>query len=69
LWGCLADVKCPVLLIVGATDHKFRTIAENMADLLPDATVAVVDGAGHSVHLEQPAATVQVLLNWFAKRP
>jgi pimeloyl-ACP methyl ester carboxylesterase len=40
-----------------------------MADLLPDATVAVVDGAGHSVHLEQPAATLQVLLNWFAKRP
>ncbi|MBC49930.1 MAG: 2-succinyl-6-hydroxy-2,4-cyclohexadiene-1-carboxylate synthase [Ilumatobacter sp.] len=69
LWGSLADAKCPVLLIVGATDHKFRTIAENMADLLPDATVAVIDGAGHSVHLEQPAATVQVLLNWFAKRP
>jgi 2-succinyl-6-hydroxy-2,4-cyclohexadiene-1-carboxylate synthase len=69
LWSRLADIECPVLLIVGATDHKFRTTAENMADLLPDATVSVIDGAGHSAHLEQPDATVQVLLNWLAKCP
>ena len=35
-----------------------------MAGLLPDATLAVIDGAGHSAHLEQPVATVDALLDW-----
>lgn len=69
LWNRLADIACPVLLIVGAADHKFRAVADSMAELLPDATVAVIDGAGHSAHLEQPAATVQALLDWVAERP
>ena len=69
LWNRLADIACPVLLIVGAADRKFRAVADSMAELLPDATVAVIDGAGHSAHLEQPAATVQALLDWVAERP
>jgi 2-succinyl-6-hydroxy-2,4-cyclohexadiene-1-carboxylate synthase len=64
LWSRLANIECPVLLVVGADDGKFRTIADNMADLLTNATVAVVDGAGHSAHLEQPAATADLLLDW-----
>jgi 2-succinyl-6-hydroxy-2,4-cyclohexadiene-1-carboxylate synthase len=66
LWDRLADIGCPVLLIVGAADSKFRAIADWMTDLLPDATVETIDGAGHSAHLEQPAATVDLLLDWLA---
>lgn len=64
LWDRLADVVCPVLLIVGATDTKFRSIADEMARQLPDATLVAIDGAGHTAHLEQPAATVAVLADW-----
>jgi 2-succinyl-6-hydroxy-2,4-cyclohexadiene-1-carboxylate synthase len=64
LWDRLGDVECPVLLVVGADDAKFRAIAEEMARRLADATIAVIDGAGHSAHLERPAETVQALTAW-----
>ena len=35
-------------------DAKFAAIAERMATLIPNATVAIVAGAGHVVHLERP---------------
>lgn len=60
----LGEIACPVLLVVGADDTKFRAIAEQMAGRLRDATVAVIDGAGHSAHMEQPAATADVLVDW-----
>jgi pimeloyl-ACP methyl ester carboxylesterase len=34
-----------------------------MSVLLPEAAVHVVEGAGHAVHLEQPAAVERVLCN------
>jgi pimeloyl-ACP methyl ester carboxylesterase len=46
----------PVALVVGERDQKFRAIATEMAAGLPRATVVVVPGAGHAVHLEAPAA-------------
>ena len=36
--------------------HKYVAIAERMAGLIPDATLEVIEGAGHSVPLEQPDA-------------
>ena len=51
----------PVGLVVGADDEKFRTIADELADSLPDATVTVIDGAGHAAHLEQPDAVADAV--------
>ncbi len=64
LWDRLREISCPVLLVVGADDAKFRAIAKQMADQLPDASVAVIDGSGHSAHLERPTATVDALIGW-----
>jgi 2-succinyl-6-hydroxy-2,4-cyclohexadiene-1-carboxylate synthase len=64
LWDRLSDITCPVLLIVGADDTKFRAIADRMVELLPDASLATIDGSGHTAHLEQPAATVAALATW-----
>lgn len=68
LWDRLGDIACPVLLVVGASDAKFRAIAASMAERLGDATVAIIDGAGHSAHLEQPAATVTAVADWLDDR-
>ena len=57
----------PVLLVAGARDAKFVAAAERMAALVPDATLAIVEGAGHTVHLEQPAAFVDVLRGWLRR--
>lgn len=69
LWDQLAGVACPVLLLVGGDDDKFRLLADRMVTSLPDATLAAIPRAGHSVHLERPDATVDVLKRWLADHP
>ena len=44
----------PVLLLAGALDSKYVTLAEQMAPLIPQATINVISAAGHNIHLEQP---------------
>jgi 2-succinyl-6-hydroxy-2,4-cyclohexadiene-1-carboxylate synthase len=41
--------------LAGKQDDKFRAIAERMARAIPRPELVVVAGAGHAVHLEQPA--------------
>jgi 2-succinyl-6-hydroxy-2,4-cyclohexadiene-1-carboxylate synthase len=65
LWDHLAALTMPVLLVVGEHDTKFRAIAADMATSISGATVEVIAGAGHVVHLEQPAAFVDALRRWF----
>lgn len=64
LWDRLIEISCPVLLLVGQQDQKFRAIAERMATALPNAELQAIDDAGHSVHLEQPERTVDALIDW-----
>jgi 2-succinyl-6-hydroxy-2,4-cyclohexadiene-1-carboxylate synthase len=54
LWDRLGELTMPVTLVAGERDAKFRAIAERMAPAIPDSRIAVVDGAGHAAHLEQP---------------
>jgi len=50
----LKTLTIPVLLITGILDSKFCTIAQHMAQSLPNARLHIVPDAGHTVHLEQP---------------
>ena len=52
----LARVRTPVLVVAGAEDATFplpETIA--MADAIPDAAIAVLEGVAHLAALENPA--------------
>jgi 2-succinyl-6-hydroxy-2,4-cyclohexadiene-1-carboxylate synthase len=55
LWPRLGALTMPTLLIAGADDPKYRDMAGAMAGRMPAAGVRIVRGAGHAVHLEQPA--------------
>jgi 2-succinyl-6-hydroxy-2,4-cyclohexadiene-1-carboxylate synthase len=61
VWERLREIRVPVALVVGERDEKFRAIATEMAAKLPDATMVVVPGAGHAVHLEAPDAMAAVI--------
>jgi 2-succinyl-6-hydroxy-2,4-cyclohexadiene-1-carboxylate synthase len=61
LWDRLPQLDVPVDLIVGARDEKFRATAERMAAALPAERLHVVAGAGHAVHLEDPAAVAAII--------
>lgn len=57
----------PTTLIVGADDEKFTALAHDLAGLLPTAGVAMIAGAGHAAHLEQPASVVAAVQERMAR--
>jgi 2-succinyl-6-hydroxy-2,4-cyclohexadiene-1-carboxylate synthase len=61
VWDRLVELSMPVVLVVGERDAKFEAIAKRMAAAIPDASLVVVPGAGHAVHLEQPEAVAELL--------
>jgi len=69
LWDRLGALTMPVLLIVGEHDAKFRAVADEVCATCPAATAAVVPGAGHSAHLEQPHRSLVVLQQWLHRHP
>jgi 2-succinyl-6-hydroxy-2,4-cyclohexadiene-1-carboxylate synthase len=64
LWDRLGEIECPVLVLVGQHDAKFTDLGRRLVDGLPRAEFVVIPGAGHSVHLEQPDATVDAIAAW-----
>ena len=50
----LGEVEVPVLLLTGSLDVRYETIAREMAETLPDATMRTIETAGHAAHLERP---------------
>ena len=67
LWDRLAGVHVPTLVVAGALDAKFVALGERLASVIPGAELAVVDGAGHTVHLERPDEFLSILLPWIAR--
>ncbi len=65
LWNRLAGLRMPVLILAGEEDTKFAAIGRRMAAAIGSpATVALVPGAGHAAHLEQPAEFLRLLRAW-----
>ncbi len=54
LGGRLSEFPRPTLLVTGALDSKYVSLAAEMAPRFPAALHVVIPGAGHNVHLEQP---------------
>ena len=63
-WGSLPGLRVPVLLMAGVHDLKFVEIARRMAAELPLARLELVAGAGHTVHLEQPGAWLDLVTDF-----
>jgi pimeloyl-ACP methyl ester carboxylesterase len=67
----LADAKVPVplLVIFGSQDDIAKP--ESAADykVVPGARIVLMDGAGHSPHVEKPAATARLIRNFLDQRP
>lgn len=54
LFEQLCTLSLPVLLLAGELDSKFCQIARQMAARMPQASLHIVPGTGHTIHLEQP---------------
>ena len=62
-------MHAPALVVVGEDDAKFTSLGRRLVEGLPNAELVVIAGAGHSVHLEQPAATADAIASWLAVAP
>lgn len=60
-WDRLGELGMPALVLAGELDAKYVAIARAMEGRLPQARVAIVSGAGHAVHLEQPARFLELV--------
>lgn len=66
----LADVACPVLVIMGTKDPDFPDPAAEArlgADSATDGTVVMINDAGHYPPAEMPEATAAALLPFLAR--
>jgi 2-succinyl-6-hydroxy-2,4-cyclohexadiene-1-carboxylate synthase len=62
LWDRLAELTMPTLLVAGERDAKFVDIARRMDAVTgPNVRTAFVPESGHAVHLDQPAACVELI--------
>lgn len=61
----LPQISCPTMIVVGAEDQLTPLpIAEEMAALIPQAYLILLQNSGHLPPLEQPEATAQHLRVW-----
>jgi 2-succinyl-6-hydroxy-2,4-cyclohexadiene-1-carboxylate synthase len=61
LWDRLGTLAMPVTIMAGERDMKFSRIARRMGAAIPEASVEVVAGAGHAVHLERPTLVADTI--------
>lgn len=66
LWDRLVEITPPTLVVAGALDAKFVNLGRRIAEGIPDSTLAVVEGAGHTVHLEQTEPFARLLDEWLS---
>jgi 2-succinyl-6-hydroxy-2,4-cyclohexadiene-1-carboxylate synthase len=69
LWDRLGSLAVPALVLAGERDERFAAIAAELAAAIgPTAALALVPGAGHAAHLEQPEALLSIVRPWLAAR-
>ena len=59
----LIDCRAPTLIIAGKNDQKFVHEAQLLSKALTNSSTTLVEHAGHSAHLEQPAALARLLVD------
>lgn len=64
----LAEVTAPTLVILGALDPA-RARGELVGNGIPNARLVVIEGAGHTPHLERPDAFLPIVLDFLKEGP
>ncbi len=67
VWDRLGELQQPVLVVAGALDAKFVGVGQRLVAGIPGAELQIVEGAGHTVHLERPDAFIDVLRRWLSR--
>jgi proline iminopeptidase len=67
VWGNIAHITAPSLVIYGYQDFEPITQAYRLKEEMPDVTVRLINEAGHDVWLEQPERLEQEMKAFLGK--
>jgi 2-succinyl-6-hydroxy-2,4-cyclohexadiene-1-carboxylate synthase len=67
-WDDLSRIDCPATFAAGAEDRTYVEHAERLRQRVKGSSVAVITGAGHAAHLEQPEAFAAVFARHLSTR-
>lgn len=67
-WGVLPQLTVPTLLLTGALDGRYCSIARKMKSANPGLATRQVEAAGHCVHLEQPLRFQREVLDFLIRQ-
>jgi 2-succinyl-6-hydroxy-2,4-cyclohexadiene-1-carboxylate synthase len=63
----LPQINVPTLFLAGALDGRYAAMAPVMAETVPNAKYHVIEGAGHTVHLERPEPYAALVGDFLAR--
>jgi 2-succinyl-6-hydroxy-2,4-cyclohexadiene-1-carboxylate synthase len=68
LWDRLGELTMPVLVIAGANDEKFTHLGHRLVESIgANASIQLIDNAGHTAQLENPAGTAAAITKWLSE--
>jgi 2-succinyl-6-hydroxy-2,4-cyclohexadiene-1-carboxylate synthase len=68
LWDRLGELTMPVLVIAGANDDKFTQLGHQLVESIgTNASIQIIDNAGHSAQLENPTASASKITKWLSE--
>ncbi len=67
LWSELADCRLPILFVAGDKDHKYRSIAQAMAQSCPAGRLQIISRAGHNIHCESTRVFAEQVEDFFSE--
>lgn len=65
--SALSAVGCPVLVLCGERDSANKKAAVKLTELLPDAEMQEIPGAGHEVNQDAPEQLAEVLGRFYQR--
>lgn len=66
----LGEIKCPTLIIAADQDQlRSQEEAQELHEGIAGSTLAVIEGSGHMIPLEAPAALLDVIVPWIKRLP
>jgi 2-succinyl-6-hydroxy-2,4-cyclohexadiene-1-carboxylate synthase len=63
----LHEIDLPALFVAGALDQRYAALAPKMAAEVPGAECRIIEGAGHTTHLEQPEAFAAAVTGFLSR--
>jgi 2-succinyl-6-hydroxy-2,4-cyclohexadiene-1-carboxylate synthase len=64
----LPSINVPTLFLAGALDERYAAMAPQMAAAVPGAEHHIIEGAGHTAHLEQPDVYGRLVSDFLARQ-